>query len=382
LNLKENFLKIPKYRIDSLHYSLNEAENKNFYLSARHLFRIAGKIISMKIVIGNIAQLMTRKIYKEIDNRINWDSCEFLTPMVISELEFWHKNLDCLNKKNLFSSFKVQKLFSFSDASSVACGGFILRDSETNIAQKNWSETEQSKSSTWRELTAIEFCLKSFSHFLKSKTVFWNTDNQAASIIVEKGSRINELHSITLNIFEVSLSNLINLKINWIPREENIRADFISKIIDYDDWSVSMEFFQYIDSRWGPHTIDRFANYYNTKITRFNSRFCNPNSEAVDAFSQNWKSENNWLIPPISLITKTIKHLEFFKCSVSLIIPLWKSAPFWPLLISNRYQFKPFIKENLVFSKPNGFLKLGLYKKSLLGSKKFKSKIIALKIRF
>lgn len=56
---------------------------------------------------------MTRKIYKEIDNRINWDSCEFLTPMVISELEFWHKNLDCLNKKNLFSSFKVQKYFHF-----------------------------------------------------------------------------------------------------------------------------------------------------------------------------------------------------------------------------------------------------------------------------
>jgi len=381
LNLKGNFLRIPDYRIDSLQNSLNDAKIKHFYLSARQLSKIAGKIISMKVVIGNISQLMTRKIYKEIDNRTNWDSNEFLSPMVISELEFWHKNLDSLNKKSLFV-IQNPEVFSFSDASSVACGGFVLKDSKAKIAHKNWSDVEKGKSSTWRELTAIEFCLKSFSPFLHSKTVFWNTDNQAASIIVEKGSRINELQKIALNIFEISLSNLIKLKINWIPREENTTADFISKIIDYDDWSVSMTFFQYIDSSWGPHTIDRFANQYNRKIPRFNSRYWNPNTEAVDAFSQNWKSENNWLVPPISMISKTIKYLEFFKCSASLIIPLWKSAPFWPLLISNRYQFKPFVKEKLVFSKPNEFLKLGLYKKSLLGSGKFKSKIIALKIRF
>ncbi len=28
--------------------------------------------------------------------------------------------------------------------------------------------------------------------------------------------------------------------------------------------------------RWGPHTIDRFASYYNKKINRFDSRFWNP----------------------------------------------------------------------------------------------------------
>jgi len=34
-------------------------------------------------------------------------------------------------------------------------------------------------------------------------------------------------------------------------------------------------------------TIDRFASYYNTQLPRFNSRFWNPSSEGVDAFTSN-----------------------------------------------------------------------------------------------
>lgn len=45
-------------------------------------------------------------------------------------------------------------------------------------------------------------------------------------------------------------------------------------------------------------SIDRFACDYNTKLPRFNSRFLQPKCEAVDAFFQNWSSENNWLVPP------------------------------------------------------------------------------------
>ena len=49
-----------------------------------------------------------------------------------------------------------------------------------------------------------------------------------------------------------------------------------------------MEFFEFMNSMWGPFTVDRFASHLNSKLSRFNSLFWNPNSEAVDAFSQNW----------------------------------------------------------------------------------------------
>ena len=70
-----------------------------------------------------------------------------------------------------------------------------------------------------------------------------------------------------------------------------------SSFRDFDDWETSVEFFEFMNSMWGPFTVDRFASHLNSKLSRFNLLFWNPNSEAVDAFSQNWHGENNWLAP-------------------------------------------------------------------------------------
>ena len=45
----------------------------------------------------------------------------------------------------------------------------------------------------------------------------------------------------------------------------------------------------------GVHSIDRFADNYNSHLPRFNSRFACPGAEAVDAFTVDWGGgENNW----------------------------------------------------------------------------------------
>ena len=66
----------------------------------------------------------------------------------------------------------------------------------------------------------------------------------------------------------------------WIPR-----AEHLSRIIDFDDYAINDDVFQILDVPWGPHTIDRFACSYNAKLSRFHSRFYQPGTEAVDAFS-------------------------------------------------------------------------------------------------
>ena len=43
-------------------------------------------------------------------------------------------------------------------------------------------------------------------------------------------------------------------------------------------------FLHRIDPTWGPHSIDRFANHLNAKLSRFNSRFWNRVVEGIDAF--------------------------------------------------------------------------------------------------
>ena len=65
---------------------------------------------------------------------------------------------------------------------------------------------------------------------------------------------------LAFKIFSTCLQNNISLDIQWIPRDQNSKADYLSKIIDYEDWGVTKQFFDFINSMWGPHTIDRFAS--------------------------------------------------------------------------------------------------------------------------
>ncbi|CAB4030460.1 Hypothetical predicted protein, partial [Paramuricea clavata] len=67
----------------------------------------------------------------------------------------------------------------------------------------------------------------------------------------------------------ICADNAIHLEIQWIPRTEIAKADFISRLIDIDDWQITRDCFEAIDRLWGIHTVDCFANYYNKKTSLF-----------------------------------------------------------------------------------------------------------------
>ena len=50
----------------------------------------------------------------------------------------------------------------------------------------------------------------------------------------------------------------IQLWIEWVPRENNLLADALSKYHDRDDWMLNSKYFRILDKLWGPHTFDRF----------------------------------------------------------------------------------------------------------------------------
>ena len=106
--------------------------------------------------------------------------------------------------------------------------------------------------------------------------------------IVQYGRTKLSLQAKTLGIFSICVQANIELEPEWNPREQNELADYYSRVVDYDDWMLNLSIFAWLDAIWGSHTIDRFANTRNAQLQRFNSRFCSPGSEAVDAFTCTW----------------------------------------------------------------------------------------------
>ena len=151
--------------------------------------------------------------------------------------------------------------------------------------------------------------------------------------ILSVGSRSPALQNEALVIFDASVAHQVRIEPEWIPREENQQADLISRIIDHDDWSVHPDIFQRLERMWGPHTVDRFASFFNTQLPRFNSRFWNPGSEAVDAFTCDWHGENNWWCPPVYLVPRVLRHAQATRVTGTLLVPKWPSATFCPTYV-------------------------------------------------
>ena len=217
---------------------------------------------------------------------------------------------------------------------SLCCANMLPHrgPSHMPVAVLNWSSSEVDKSSTWRELRTVDYGLLTFAHIFSGQAVLWLCDNQAVSSIVRKGSMVPELNVLADHIAQICRDHRVSLHVSWIPRSYNGVADFCSHWIDSNDWSIHPSLFGLLDTLWGPHTIDRFANGFNAQLARFNSRFAAPGAEAVDAFCQCWTGENNWLVPPPIIVHRTLQHLIHDRACGTLIVPEWPSAAFWPVL--------------------------------------------------
>ena len=162
---------------------------------------------------------------------------------------------------------------------------------------------------------------------------------------MQAGSGKQHLQSIALNIFETCFKFGIYLDMEWIPRTLNDKADYISRIRDLDDWQVNPLVFANVNAPWGPHSVDCFANVDNTQLPKFYSRFWCPGSAAVDAFTVNWSGDINGWVPPFHLIARTVRHAHECKAFGSLLVPMWTSAYFWPILCPDGCHLAPFVHQ-------------------------------------
>lgn len=146
-DLENGFLKIPDRRIRSALDCLDSL--LQFPLaSAKKLAQVAGKIISMSPVLGNVCMLQTKAFFHLIKSRTSWDR-QLDATSCIHVLEFWRRTLELPFQKTLFHDF-LPAVLVYSDASAVAGAAYIR--CEEAVAHRTWSDSEKKQSSTHREL--------------------------------------------------------------------------------------------------------------------------------------------------------------------------------------------------------------------------------------
>jgi hypothetical protein len=206
------------------------------------------------------------------------------------------------------------------------------------ICHRNLDFAERATDSNERELLAALHVLISCLPVLKGKTITLHMDNINAVAICSKGSPKPRLQAYAKLIAQICIDNDICLQTVWIPRDINNVADFISKEIDFHDYSVSTIFFNTVckDMCCRPK-VDLFADNRNAQILHFfSTSFC-PGTMGVDAFCYNWSLFGlAWIFVSPKLILRALNYLEICKSEALILVPQWKTSHFYPALMAFR----------------------------------------------
>ena len=381
LNLRIGQFQVPKHKTDGLQSLLLDALTVSKFITARSLAKITGVIISMGLALGPVARLFTRSLYRA-QNSVPSLCCKVsISEEAFRELIFWRDNFRELDGQPMWQSSPRTDVISYSDASSTGWGGYVVQLGNA-VARGHWQEEDAGRSSTFRELKAIRLVLASFAHRLKFKECKHRTDNQNTCSIMCIGSNNQDLQQEAVRIFAICRIHGIRLHPEWVPRHLNKKADYWSRVIDTDDWMLNPAHFRELDMLWGPHTIDRFASFNSKQLPRFCARWQCPGCETVDSFTVGWDDENNWIVPPIYCISRIIRHMSFGREAGTLVVPLWTSAPWWPLLAVNNQQFKSFVVGVSEIPRHEATFLPGSAESDLFGHGVPSSRVLALRIDF
>ena len=149
--------------------------------------------------------------------------------------------------------------------------------------------------------------------FLQGKKICLQTisDNTSAVAWLWKGSRNPVVNSIVKKIWLLCFSkNIEILKPKWIASRYNNQADWASRIVDIEDWTVSDETWEKITDVFGTPEIDYFASTLNTRCKIFHSRWYQPNTTAVNTFTTYWVQHYMFWTSPIRLIPAVLQKIK------------------------------------------------------------------------
>jgi hypothetical protein len=106
-------------------------------------------------------------------------------------------------------------------------------------------------------------------HLCICKFVVVQVDAHNLVGIINRGRSKLTINKMARDFFWFGLANGMTLSAEWVPREENAFPDELSKLLIPDAWRLAPKFFNLLEARWGPHTVDLFAFRDNAQCKKF-----------------------------------------------------------------------------------------------------------------
>ncbi|CAI7730380.1 unnamed protein product [Closterium sp. NIES-53] len=349
----------------------------------RKIARITGFLSSMLLALGTTARAFSHELLHLIDSARSWNARVKLSQVATEELLFWTVRFDRFNGAPFHQSQRFDAVIHV-DASAHSWGAILAKFPSASCEASACMPRELLRTSnTRRELEGVLWALQTFATQVAGAHVLVRVDNQAVMFILRKGgSRQADLTLTCQAIIQFCLGNTTRLAIEWIPRELNVQADDLSKLQDHDNYSLHAPWFRLLDRHWGPHTIDLFANARNKHVQRFCSKIPHPDAFTVDAFSISWKGERCFAFPPPHLVPATLRHAELTHAELTLVVPQWTGASWWPLLQPSTQAWAPAVVAHLAIAQGGQCLRAGSHTTAFSGLGLPHSPIIALRVNY
>jgi hypothetical protein len=320
----------------------------------KQLASFYGKISSVRLALGPVTSLISRVGQRTIAqfSELSWAAYATLTDDVKQEIRFLVNNLADLNgfPMKLTSSVVPNRVMA-SDASD-----FALASAEVNcgqpgphvphvgpcvsspLVQRELTFQEREESSTLRELLAVWDTYVLHGDNFARQSVMHLCDNMNVEKILRKGSGKPALQKLAFEIFLSCRKNEIFLSAKWLPRTDSRIAvlDVLSKWADLDDWGISEDEFEALQSVSNKFEIDLFSADYNFRVEKFFSPVPSQFGIGLNAFSYDWsKFGFGFACPPVKKIAAVIKHAIMCRAEGVMIVPFWPTSLCWKFLASD-----------------------------------------------
>ena len=322
---------VPKEKLKNLKKEASHLINHP-RMTIRKLASFLGKLNALSQAMPH-QSLMTRQLLRIKNQALssngkNWEAMVDISPAK-QELIWWIQQAKFWNGKPIHLQ-KPQMILT-SDASKTGWGGTAGAKETRGF----WSMEERSLSNNARELKAAALTIQALVP-PDTQSVEIQTDNQVAmAYINNQGGKHPHLSAIAQDLWKWCMDHRIWIHATYLQGSLNKRADALSrKSWDKQDWMLHPSIFRRITQHWGVPWVDLFASRLNHQVSRYVSRFPDPGAWATDAFQITWPEELVFANPPFGLVGRVLKKQSQSPGEMILIAPLWRSAPWFPELLT------------------------------------------------